>query len=425
MHTIDDRDSRYVSQSEGKDAVDCGVRWFGTWGLNHRPQHPESLPQRVGSLGHVVLAGSMLNRGRDWTGSTAVMLEESRKRGYIKPDAGLDDIDDDLRRDMDAGARGADLLLSSPDFNPGAIARTAEGLPLIEHRIRATWAVLAKTAGLVLPDGMMRAFFGQRVGMEGQPDIVHENARTLYVDDFKMRQKPDLGGTLDDMGGPTLPDLQGSFYKVLLKAIGVGAGKEVIFRQLNVYAGAWLTLDDFLAYGSPYVTSAGLPSRDDKRLGACVTADVWEEAWRTLVERRRVESANAVTAAGKAKNIRLASPAEMRDAEDFIATLRRQKLVNVVEQRLDHTVCVEVVRDMLAPVAGLLAQVAAGIVPGRNLRSYRNAPCSRRFGCPVQEPCVASIGTGQIGDTLRRLAAEGHRARLPIILGTVAEREVA
>jgi hypothetical protein len=115
----------------------------------------------------------------------------------------------------------------------------------------------------------------------------------------------------------------------------------------------------------------------------------------------------------------------MRDAEDFIAALRRQKLVHVVEQRLDHTVCIEVVRDMLAPVAGLLAQVAAGIIPGRNLRTYRNAPCSRRFGCPVQEPCIANIGTGQIGATLRNLAAEGQRARLPVIHGTVAEREVA
>lgn len=353
------------------------------------------------------------------------MFDEAIKRGYLKPGATEDDINDDLRRDMIAARMAADLMLASPEFNPGDIARTVDGAPLIEHRIRATWATLARNAGMGLPDGMLRSFAGQRVGMEGQPDIVHENARTLYVDDFKMRQKPDLGGTLDDMGGPTLPDGQGSFYKVLLRAVGVGVGKEVIFRQLNVYAGAWLTLDDFLADGSPYVTSHGIPSRDAKTLGACVTAEVWEEAWRTLVERRRVESANAVTATGKQKSIRLASPAEMRDAEDFIGALRRQKLVNVVEQRLDHTVCVEVVRDMLAPVAGLLVQVAAGIVPGRNLRSYRNAPCSRRFGCPVQEPCVASIGTGQIGDTLRRIAADAARNRLPIILGTVAEREVA
>lgn len=419
-----DRDSRYVSQSETKDAHDCGVRWFGSWGLNYRPQHPESLPQRVGSLGHAALAGSMLSRGRDWAGTTAVMLDEAKKRGYLKPDATEDDIDDDLRRDMDAAARAAELMLSSLDFNPGAIAIAPDGTPLIEHRIRATWGMLAKHAGLHLPDGMLRVFHGQRVGMEGQPDICHEYARTLYVDDFKMRQKPDLGGTIDDLGGPILPDLQGSFYKVLLKAVRVGIGKEVIFRQLNVYAGAWLSLDDFLADGSSYVTSHGLPSRDDKKLGACVTADVWAEAWRTLVERRRVESTNAVTTTGKPKPIRMASPAEMRDAEDFIDTLRRQKLVHVVEQRLDHTVCVEVVRDMLAPVAGLLAQVSAGIVPGRNLRTYRNAPCSRRFGCPVQDQCIASIGTGQIGDTLRNLAADEIRRRLAV-LGTIAERELA
>ena len=422
--TIDDRDSRYVSQSETKDAHDCGVRWFGSWGLNYRPQHPESLPQRVGSLGHAALAGAIQNLGMDWAGHTSAMLGEARKRGYLKPDATEDDIDDDLRRDMDAAARAAELMLSSRDFNPGAIARAPDGTPLVEHRIRATWGMLASGADLRLPDGMLRAFHGFRVGMEGQPDIGHEYPRTLYVDDFKMRQKPDLGGTMDDLGGAILPDLQGSFYKVLLKAIGVGIGKEVIFRQLNVYAGAWLTLDDFLADGSPYITSHGLPSRDDKKLGACVTAEVWEEAWRTLVERRRVDSTNATTTTGKAKPIRMASPAEMRDAEDFIASLRRQKLVNVVEQRLDHTVCVEVVRDMLAPVAGLLVQVAAGIVPGRNLRTYRNAPCSRRFGCPVQDPCIASIGTWQIGDTLRNLASAATRKRLTV-LGTIAEREVA
>ena len=127
----DDRDSRYVSQSETKDAHDCGVRWFGSWGLNYRPQHPESLPQRVGSLGHAALAGSMLNLGREWAGTTAVMLDEAKKRGYLKPDATEDDIGDDLRRDMDAAARAAELMLSSKDFNPGAIAR-APSLPAMK-----------------------------------------------------------------------------------------------------------------------------------------------------------------------------------------------------------------------------------------------------------------------------------------------------
>ena len=404
MHDDPTRNPGYISQSECRDAQDCGTRWLATWHHGVRQTTPESEPQIVGSLGHAVLAEHLLSRHqhRDPDVPSALLVECEKRRYDVE-------IEDPI---VTRAVQAAETLLSSPKFEPGA-PLTLYDDPLIEQRIRATWADLAVSDGLQL--GTLRDIFaGHRLGMEGQPDFGHMRPEAAYFDDFKFRQKADLGGAQTDNA---LPDQQGAFYKVL----GAGAGvrgrlgaPDIVFRQINVYAGPWLTLDDFMVDGSPYVTEHGIPSRDLKVLGM-VDPDVWSEAWRLLVERRRVASTHATTTDGKGrvkpKPVRMASPAEMTAASAFVDTLRRTPLVEVSEFRLDHSVCVEVVRDMLAAVAGHLALLRAGSLPGRHLRTYQNAPCSRRYGCPVQAPCLASLGSQNLSQTLAEMAEDGRMRR--------------
>lgn len=391
-----------MSQSECRTAQDCGTRWLAEWWLGVRHVTPESTPQRVGSIGHAVVAETLLARheGRDPDTAGAITAECERRR-Y---DLGLDDPE------VLQAEEAAETLLLSGKFAPGRAVMMLSGEPLIEHRVRATWAAIVASGATLGP--LLGMLLPDRIGMEGQPDSVHERGGVVFVDDYKFRQKIDLGGAAAQS---TLPDSQGAFYKVLLRAACDHVRvSDVVFRQINVYAGPWLTLEDFLGDGSPYVTSNGIPSRDLKVLGM-VASDVWEDAWRVLVERRRVASTVAVTttAAGRPRkpSVRLASEAEQRDAAAFIETLRRIPRVEVSEFRLDHSVCVEVVRDMLASVAGLLATVRAGARPGRHLRTYPTSPCARRYGCQVQEACLASLGTGRIEATLAEMAQDGRLRR--------------
>lgn len=397
------REAAYVSQSECRTAQDCGTKWLAEWWLGVRHTAPESPPQRIGSIGHAIVAEHLLARheDRDPDTASAITAECARRRYDLK-------LDDPEVLQAEAAA---EKLLSSGKFAPGRPVVLDTGEALIEHRIRATWSSLSQEVlGLSPIVAMLGA---DRIGMEGQPDFVHERREVNYVDDYKFRQKIDLGGAVEQSG---LADPQGAFYKVLLRGAEVGLHdhRDVVFRQINVYAGAWLTLEDFLCEGSPYVTSHGIPSRDMKVLGM-VAPDVWEDAWRVLVERRRVASTHAVTmtAGGKPRkaSVRMASEAEQRDAAAFLDTLRRMPLVEVSEFRLDHSVCVEVVRDMLASVAGLIAMVRAGVRPGRHLRTYPTSPCARRFGCQVQEACMASLGTGRIEATLAEMAEDGRLRR--------------
>lgn len=411
MHNDPTRDPSFIAQSEGRTAQDCGMKWLAEWHHGVRPSTPESPPQRIGTIGHAIIGEHMLAMydGRP-PGPTAAVRAECVRRGYQRgePDDFYPEFEEEVRRAESA----AEALIESPKFNPG-VALVMNGRPMIEQRLKVQWRELAAFGGLDI--GMLAGIFhGYRLGMEGQPDIAHVHPSVIYIDDYKLRQKADLGGAQAES---TLPDSQGAFYKVLLRGAGLPAHlrhHDLVFRQLNTYAGPWLTLEDFLREGSEYVTSHGIPSRDLKVLGM-VSAEVWEEAWRALVERRRVASAHATRTTGKGKvvpaQVRLASPAETRDAQNFIATLRATPLVEVSEFRLDHTVCVEVVRDMLAAVAGHIALLRAGTTPGRHLRTYPNAPCSRRYGCPVQEPCLAALGTGDIAATLAEMAEDGRLRR--------------
>lgn len=418
MHTAD----KYTSQSEAKRALDCGLAWYAEWWLGYRQSGDESMPQRVGSLGHAVIAEHVIARHEGRPSSyTKAMLAECRKRRYTREDAdGFDGADATLMRDLDSAEDGAQILLDSGEFNPHHVT-IHRGAPMIEQRLQVGWASLVSHAGFDL-SGFPVAFLRCRAGMEGTPDIVHEpDGSTLFCDDYKFRQKPDLGGTVDNPD-PLVPDMQGAFYKLLMRGAGIGHGKEVIFRQLNVYAGRWLSVDDLLADGSPYITEHGLPSVDFKTLGALIKPEDYETAWRALVERRRVTSLSATTAAGKKKPVRMASEAESYTFGKFLDTLRRWPLVQVIPMRLDHSVCLDVVRDMLATVSALIVQADAGQVPGRHLRSYATSPCLRPHGCSIQAPCRAAIGTGNVQATLTEMASDG-RLHLRTSPGSIGDHD--
>lgn len=409
---------KYTSQSEAKRAQDCGLAWFAEWWLDYRQSGEDSRPQRVGSLGHAYIAECVTAKyERREPRYTDALLAECRKRRYAREDVDdLADLDAGLLGDLDAAESGAQTLLESGEFNPRSVT-VFRGAPMVEHRLQVRWLNTGIDA-----TKFPAAFKRHRVGMEGTPDIVHEpDASTLYCDDYKFRQKPDLGGTVDNPD-PQVPDLQGAFYKLLIRGAGIGHGKEVIFRQLNVYAGRWLSVQELLAEDSPYITEHGLPSVDFKTLGALIKPEDYETAWRALVERRRVASLSAVTAAGKRKPVRLASEAETYTFNRFLDTLRRWPLVQVVSMRLDHSVCLDVVRDMLATVSALVVQADAGQVPGRHLRSYATSPCLRPYGCSVQAPCRAAIGTGNVQATLAEMASDG-RLHLRTTPGSIGDHD--
>lgn len=405
----------FTSQSEANDARDCPLRWYAAWFLGYRQTGEESRAQRIGSLAHSIVAERTLPPDKLGASPMLAVAEECRKRGHLGADQDISDANDALIADIDAAFSAAATLRDSGIFNPARIVA-------VEQRLKVTWADLAAHAGLGATPPIHPAMLRLRAGMEGTPDIIHApDSATLFVDDYKFRQKPDLGGADPDA---TLPDSQGAFYKTLVRGSGLATGREVIFRQLNVYAGPWLTVDDFLAEDSPYVTSNGIPSRDFKTLGALVKADDYAEAYRVLVERRRVASTHARTEAGKPKSIRMATPTEDWEARRFVDTLRSWPLVQVVTHKLDNTVCLDVVRDMLSCVAALLAQADAGYIPGRNLRTYERSPCRRPYGCDIQSPCVSSLGTGNVSRTLSEMASDGrlHLRTMPV--GNIGDHDM-
>ena len=81
------------------------------------------------------------------------------------------------------------------------------------------------------------------------------------------------------------------------------------------------------------------------------------------------------------------------------------------------SVCRDVVRDMLGAVDAHLGAVAKGVTPSRHLRNYPTSPCVKRFGCPVQDACRASLGTGNAERVMREQADAGalvRRADAPV-----------
>lgn len=409
----------YISQSECSTALACGLQWFATWSLGFRPQYPENLPQRVGSMGHAILNDRVLARyhGRDPAPIIAAS-NEREKRGW-------GEWTPELEGEFFLAEQAANTLADAINLD-SLTPIIHNGAPLAEVRLQVPWLQLARVAHLgTIIDGLHR-LTSSYDGIEGQPDIglVMSGARTCV--DFKMRQRPDLGGTDEDSA---IPDPQGAFYKILLAAAGIPIDE---FKQVNVYAGPWLSLDDFMADGSPYVRADGLPSRDLGKLGAMVKASVWADAWRLLVERKRVAHSQRPIKLSKKtgeplKGQEWEAPDDW-DARQFIRHLETYPLVAVRSFRLDMSVCRDVVRDMLGAVDAHLGALAKGVTPSRHLRNYPTSPCVKRYGCPVQDACRASLGTGNAGRVMREQADAGalsRRATAPIGLIPVRATEAA
>jgi hypothetical protein len=411
---------RFLSQSEGSDALACGLKWYDRWWLEHRDGSAETPQQMVGSLGHAVLAEVVRARhGQREDDPIRACVDEASRREWPStwtmhaPQA------------EDAAIRiAAEMGLDHAHLLPNLY--TDEGGPLAEVRLRANWAKVAWAfGGRDMPPsrawlGLMRcdAIFDRFAGLEGQPDLVFlpdGPGGKVAIVDYKFRQRPDLGGATDEADGPALPDRQGAWYLTLLRALGMTAPAGFEFWQVNAYAGRWLTVDDFLdaarsAGETPVhdllVTDKGLPTRDlDNRIGkvGMVTADVWAEAHRLLADRRLGLRLDNWRATGSRANKRpdMLSPAEIADANRFIADLKCWRPVQVVKKRADPLVCQEVVRDTVMAVEGPLRQAMAGVVPGRNLQTWRNSPCSK---CSLRQPCHASLGTFSAGEALRSAA---------------------
>ena len=411
------QETTHISQSECRCAVDCPMQWLAQWHIGLRNTSPEGPAQRVGSLGHACLASHVtaligLAPAADFY---AAMLAESKKRKYIADDANWSDASDDLVAHAHLASQAAQTLIDSPDFNvrfPAFSPLDPTRTPLIEQRLRVGWDRLRTVAGLHLPPAMAATFArnARRLGMEGTPDIVHyEDAERddspIFLDDYKMRTKPVDHVQADN----SMADPQGAFYKILLAALEVDDGhRDVVFRQVNVYAGRWMTVEDFTDEGSPFVIATGLPTRDEKKLPGMVTPHVWARAWGELEERRRVATA------GNPKGPRLPTANEREDARRFLDDLGRRKAVQVSHWRLEHNVCLEVVQGMLSAVAARLGELDAGITPGRNLRTWQGSPCVRPFGCDVQSPCLASLGSNNAEATFRD-ALTVNRYRLSIV----------
>lgn len=413
----------HVCQSECRSAQDCGLAWHGQWNLGVRMASTDGPPQRVGSLGHACLAEHVYQTCQDAEPNLSAAIErEARKRRYIDDETPWDDAPDDLAEQAMLAAYAAHGLIASPDFNVRHPVLDASGRPMVEAKMVAGWGDLYRVAGLVLPPAMLAVFArdNRRRGMEGTLDVLHAQPvgvgrSVLYLDDYKFRTRAVDGAVVES----TVPDGQGAFYRILIRALGLDAGFDAVyFRQVNVYAGRWHTLDDFLDPGSEFCNQDGLPTRDPKRLAGMVAPDVWAEAWRILSDRRRIATAN------RKGGPRLPTYEETDRARAFIDDLSRRRSVHVNTILLDHSVCLEVVRDMLSAVAGRFVEADTWGTPGRNLRSHPSSPCARHYGCAVQAPCLAAVGSNNVEATFREMVADGrYHLRVAANVTSVGRRD--
>jgi hypothetical protein len=300
--------------------------------------------------------------------------------------------------------------------------------PLAEVRLRVSWGKVAwafRNAldfhdqgwhDIISCRSVMRRF----AGIEGQPDLVclpEGPGGPVAIDDYKFRQKPDLGGAAaEPTGALPMPDRQGAWYLTMLRALGMAAPSGFVFRQINAYAGRWLSVDDFMSpQAGDLVTKHGLPTRDLDRMveaGGMCTADTWAEAHRLLAERRHVSRSTEVYGSRRTRrNTDVLTAAEVADARRHVETLSAWRPVVVKTMRADPLVCREVVRDVVVGVEGPLSLALRGVAPARHLQTYSSSPCMRRWGCPVASPCQSSLGTGGAVDAMLRAAQDSQEAR--------------
>jgi hypothetical protein len=415
---------RYLSQSEGGDWAACGLKAYARWILQHR-DGDESPRQQVGSMGHAILADRVTARFRGIEPDAHdACSDEAQRRGWSTGwQAGVPqaaDAADLLAREMDL-----DHAYLLPDLYSDDHLNYVPPRPLAEVRLRVPWNKVswAFRDGSDVSRGWRdiracSAVMHRFAGLEGQPDLVclpDGPGGVVSIDDYKFRQQPDLGAPAQQ-GGLPLPDRQGAWYLTILRALGLHAPSGFQFRQVNVYAGQWLTIDDFMRPDpGPLVTEHGLPSCDLKRLvggGGMVTAETWGEAHRLLAQRRldrRHAEWNQSRKRGRYPELYTAD--EQAKARKFIDVLRAWRPVDVRVMRADPLVCREVVRDVVVGVEGPLSLALRGVTPARHLQTYNGSPCTRAWGCPLAQPCQSSLGTFGVADALRQAAEDARDAR--------------
>lgn len=405
---MDDRP--FLSQSQAGAEQRCGLQWFGTYYLGYFPVGVDDRPRRLGTLGHGLAAGALLAAwSADATSCFPIALEwlTRAQRWAIAdelaererwPTATFYDWPGDV---ADAEV-AAERLLAFLDARPDLLA-VWRGQPLVERRVRIPWSSIRWLAEELEARGA-DVVLGRFAGLEGAMDLVERlPSGTLLVSDPKFRREVPQVNAIDDEGDAetrsVLPDLQGSWYSVVLEAALPGA-RSVEFRQVQVYAGPMLTADDYLRPGSPLVTDDGLPSLAPRN----VTADEWSRAWETLVAHK---SATETRGRGRNKEPWTPTPNQENKAREHLERLRTRPLVAARGFPLDPLASREVVVDACVRVDAAL-RVAARTRPGRVLSNHPGSPCMRRNGCDMQGPCRASLGSGNFDAVLASMAADGR-----------------
>ena len=436
---------RFLSQSECSDWLTCHLRAWTRWVLGYRAPDDDGPAQRVGSIGHVLLREMVSDA---WHGraqrlhslpmTAAVQAEAAKRRWSESIDLaaehaqaipGARAIWDAL--DLDHAQVMPDLYSADPATRGGALS---------EKRIAVPWKALRDGHDRGDDDVMAGinmcscpAVHSHFAGIEGTPDLVmmpHGAGGPVVVVDYKFRQKPDLGGALVDPL-ETVPNRQAAWYLILLRAAGLQSAGGFEFWQANAYAGRRLVADDFVRIAQGGGTSqaedalilqSGLPTRDAGRIGECgmTSADEWAEAHRILTNLRHDRAMADWRAAPPPPVGSRAKPrppperltaAEQEGATRFISDLRARPDVVIRKVPADPEVCRELVRDMIVAVDGPLGQALRGLTPARNLQDHARSNCVRPYGCPIQSPCRASIGTWNVRRTLQDLAEQGALAR--------------
>jgi hypothetical protein len=382
----------------------------------------EGPAQIAGSIGHAILADRMRAR---WSSSVTHALDAARD------EADKREWSDGWTQYFVRAHHAADLLADALRLDHIAVAPnlyTDEGGPLCEVRVKAAWKDVASTAFRHVAWPWLSdipAVAARFAGMEGAMDIVTfpgGPADPAAIIDYKFRTKPDLGGAATPT---TTPGRQSSWYLTLLRALGFRPAGGVEFWEANVYAGEYLTRDQIITAGrmpnsatqtaSAFIVKGGLPSCDMSRYadaGYMITADDWAEAHRVLANERHTRRVSDWRfAGGKGKCPDLLTAHEREQANKFIADLRAWKPVEIRKVRADPAVCAEVVRDLIVGVEGPLAVSMRGLSPARHLQSHPKGPCERRYGCPIQDPCKASLGTGDVLTALRHSAEVAREAQ--------------
>jgi hypothetical protein len=384
----------------------------------------EGPAQIAGSIGHAILADRVRARWVNEIATPWIAAQcEAEKREWSPG----------WRTYYDRANHAANLLADALRLDHIAVAPnlyTGEGGPLCEVRVKAEWSAVRKIIriadeGTFSPRYDCEAVFSRFAGMEGAMDIVtfpNGPADPAAIIDYKFRTKPDLGGAAT----PTVtPGRQSSWYLTLLRALGFRPAGGVEFWEANVYAGEYLTRDQIITAGrmphsatqtaSAFIVKGGLPSCDLSRYsdaGYMITAEDWAEAHRVLANERHTRRVSDWRfAGGKGKCPDLLTTHEREQANKFIADLCAWKPVEIRKVRADPAVCAEVVRDLIVGVEGPLAVSLRGLSPARHLQSHPKGPCERRYGCPIQDPCKASLGTGDVLVALRHSAEVAREAQ--------------